>query len=96
MVELGFPELSTEQTELLCSIAEEAAKKYILGKVSAKELDRLDIAVEVEAEKKPVNVTVEIDLLLTEKAKGVDAEALVKAAVEEAHKATEKFLKSLV
>jgi hypothetical protein len=94
MVELGIPELSTEQIELLCQTAEEAAKRYVLGKVSAKDLDRLDIAVEVDGAK-PVNVTVEINLQLTDKAKGVDAETLVKAAVEEAHKATETFLRKL-
>jgi hypothetical protein len=94
MVDLGIPELTTEQTELLCQTAEEAAKKHILSKVSAKDLDRLDIAVEVEGTK-PVEVTVEIDLLLLPKAKGVDAEALVKSAVEEAHRATESFLRKI-
>ena len=94
MAELGIPELSTEQIELLSSNAEETAKKYVLSKVSAKDLDRLDIAVEVDGAK-PVKVTVEIDLLLTKQAKGVDAEALVKEAVQEAHKATENFLRKL-
>ncbi|HSQ49278.1 MAG TPA: DUF3194 domain-containing protein [Candidatus Deferrimicrobiaceae bacterium] len=94
MAELGIPELSTEQIELLSSNAEETAKKYVLSKLSAKDLDRLDIAVEVDGSK-PVKVTVEIDLLLTKQAKGVDAEALVKAAVQEAHKATENFLRKL-
>ena len=94
MAELGIPELSTEQIELLSSNAEETAKKYVLSKLSAKDLDRLDIAVEVDGAK-PVKVTVEIDLLLTKQAKGVDAEALVKEAVQEAHKATENFLRKL-
>jgi hypothetical protein len=94
MVDLGIPELTTEQTELLCQTAEEAAKQFIISKVKAKDLDRLDIAVEV-AGTKPVDVTIEIDLLLAKSAKGVDAQALVKAAVEEAHKASEKFLRQL-
>ncbi len=94
MGELGFPELTTEQIELLCQTTEDAARKYILGKVSGKDIDRLDIAVEVEGTK-PVSVTVEIDLLLTKQAKGVDAEALVKAATDEAHRATENFLRKL-
>jgi hypothetical protein len=94
MAELGIPELSTEQIELLSSNAEETAKKYVLSKVSAKDLDRLDITVEVDGAK-PVKVTVEIDLLLTKQAKGVDAETLVKEAVQEAHKATENFLRKL-
>jgi hypothetical protein len=94
MVDLGIPELTTEQTELLCQTAEEAANNFILSKVSVKNLDMLDISVEV-AGTKPVDVTVEIDLLLGKSVKGIDAEALVKDAVVEAHKAAEKFLRQL-
>ncbi len=93
MDELGFPELSTEQIELLCQTAEDAARKSILSKVSNKDIDRLDIAVEVEGTK-PVNVTVEINLLLAKTA-GTAAEPVVTAAVAEAHKATETFLRKL-
>ena len=92
MGELGFPELSTEQIELLCQTTEDAARKYILSIVSSKDVDRLDIAVEVEGTK-PVKVTVEINLLLSKDMKGTDAEALVKEAVEQAHRATEEFLR---
>lgn len=94
MGELGFPELSTEQIELLCQNAEDSARKYILSKVTSKEVDRLDIAVEVEGTK-PVNVTVEIDLLLSKQTKGVNAEALVETAIKQAHKATENFLRKI-
>jgi hypothetical protein len=94
LVELGIPELSTEQIETLCSKAEDAARKHILSKVSSKMVDRLDISVEAEGSK-PVNVTVEINLTLTPEAKGVDAQALVKEAANEAHKASEKYLRKL-
>ncbi len=94
MGELGFPELSTEQIELLCQTTEDAARKHILGKVPNKDIERLDIAVEVEGTK-PVNVTVEINLLLTKDHKAADAEALVKEAIAEAHKATETFLRKV-
>ncbi len=94
MVELGIPELTTEQIELLCQTAEDAAKKNVLSKVSNKKIDQLDIAVEVEGTK-PVNVTVEINLLLTKEAEGIDAEAVVKDAVETAQKASENFLRQL-
>jgi len=94
MVDLGIPELTTEQIELLCQTAEEAAKNFILSKVAVKNLDTLDIAVEV-AGTKPVDVTVEIDLILNKSVKGVEAEALVKGAVREAHEAAEKFLRQL-
>jgi len=94
VVELGIPELTTEQIETLCQTAEDAARKYIHSKVSPKNIDRLDISVEADGAK-PVNVTVEIDLVLSSQAKGVDAQAVVKAAVSEAHKATENFLRKL-
>jgi len=93
MGELGFPELSTEQIELLCQAAEDAARKTIYAKVSAKDVERLDISVEVEGAK-PVNVTVEINLLLA-KTQRMDAEALVKEAIAHAHTATEIFLSKL-
>jgi len=94
VVELGFPELTTEQIELLCQTAEDAARKYVLSKVTHKNIEFLDIIVEADGAK-PVNVTVEIDLTLTPQTKDIDAEALVKAAVKEAHKATENFLRKL-
>ena len=94
MVELGFPELTTEQIENLCSTAENAARKYVLSKVSNKDIDRLDVSVEADGSK-PVNVTVEIDLILGSQTKNVDADVLVKEAVNEAHKATENFLRKI-
>jgi hypothetical protein len=94
LVELGIPELSTEQIETLCSTAENAARKHVLSKVCSKMVDKLDISVEAEGSK-PVNVTVEINLTLTREAKGVDAQALVKEAANEAHKASENYLRKL-
>ena len=92
VVELGIPELTTEQIETLCSTAENAARKYVLSKVSSKMVDRLDISVEAVGSK-PVNVTVEIDLALSPEAEGIDAQTLVKEAVNEAHIASEKYLR---
>jgi hypothetical protein len=95
MGELGFPELTAEQIELLCQTAEDAARKHVLSRVASKNVDRLDISVEVEGTK-PVNVAVEIDLLLSKQAKDVvDAEALVKEAVDAAHGAAENFLRKI-
>ncbi|MCX6644030.1 MAG: DUF3194 domain-containing protein [Candidatus Bathyarchaeota archaeon] len=94
MVELGIPELTTEQIETLCSTSENAARKYVLSKVSSKMIDRLDISVEAVGSK-PVNVTVEIDLALSPQAKGIDAQTLVKEAINEAHIASEKYLRKI-
>ena len=94
MVELGIPELSTDQIEALCSSAENAARKYVLSKVSSKMVDRLDISVEAEGAK-PVNVTVDINLVLSPEAKGIDVEMLVKEAVNEAYKSVENCLRKI-
>ena len=93
-VELGIPELTTEQIEILCSTAENAARKYVLSKVHFKMVDRLDISVEA-AGSKPVNVTVEIDLDLAPAAKDINAKMLVKEAINEAHKASENYLRKI-
>jgi hypothetical protein len=92
--ELGIPDLTTEQTETLCSTAENAARKYILSKVPLKMVDNLNISVEAEGAK-PVNVTVEIDLALSPEMKDFDAEALVNEAVQEALEASETYLRKL-
>jgi post-segregation antitoxin (ccd killing protein) len=92
--ELGLPDLTTEQIETLCSTAEDAARKYILSKMSLKMVEKLNISVEVEGAK-PVNVTVEIDLVLSPKMKDFDADTLVNEAVQAALAASESYLRKL-
>jgi GGDEF domain-containing protein len=92
--ELGLPDLTTEQIETLCSTAENAARKYILSKMSLKMVEKLNISVEVEGAK-PVNVTVEIDLALSPKMKDFDADTLVNEAVQAALAASESYLRKL-
>jgi len=90
--ELGFPELTAEQIELLCQSIEDSVRRHILSQVSDKEVTRLDIAIEVEGTK-PINVAVEVDLLLSNQAKTVDVETLVKQAVDTGHVAAQNFLR---
>jgi len=92
--ELGLPDLTTEQIETLCSTAEDAARKHILSKVPLKMVDNLNVSVEVEGAK-PLNVTVEVDLALSPKMKGFNAEALVNDAVKVALEASEIYLRKL-
>jgi Protein of unknown function (DUF3194) len=94
VVELGIPELTTEQIESLCQTAEDAARKHILSRVSNKQVDRLDISVEAEGTK-PVSVTVEINLALSLQAKNVDVQGLVKEATVVGQKAAENFLRKI-
>jgi len=92
--ELGIPDLTTKQIEMLCATAENAARKHILSKVPAKMVEKLNISVEADGTK-PVNLTVEIDLELSPKMKDFDADKLVNEAVEEAHKTSENYLRKL-
>jgi GGDEF domain-containing protein len=92
--ELGIPDLTTEQIEMLCATAENAVRKHILSKVSSKMVEKLNISVEADGTK-PVNVTVEIDLELAPKMKDFDADTLVNEAVKEAHRASENYLRKL-
>jgi GGDEF domain-containing protein len=92
--ELGIPDLTTEQIEMLCATAENAARKHILSEVPAKMVEKLDISVEAIGTK-PVNITVEIGLALSPKMKDFDADKLVNEAVKEAYKASENYLRKL-
>jgi hypothetical protein len=92
--ELGIPDLTTDQIENLCSTTENVARKYVLSKVTLKMVEKLDIIVEADGTK-PVNITVEIDLVLSPEMKGLDAGTLVNDAVKEAMKASETYLRKL-
>ena len=94
MVDLGIPELTTKQVEILCSTAENAARKYVLSKIPSKMIDRLNISIEATGSK-PLTVMVEVDLALSKQAKGIDEKTLVKDAVNEAHKASENYLRKI-
>ena len=94
MNDLGIPELTTEQVEALCSNAENAARKYILSKVSSKIVEKLDISVEAEGPK-PLNLTVDVDLALSQQGKDIDLKKLVDEAVKEALKTSDHYLRKL-
>ena len=94
MEKLGIPDLTTEQIEILCETAENAARKHVLSKLSSKMMEKLNISVEAEGTN-PVNITVEIDLELSPKMKNFDTDMLVNEAVKEAFKASENYLRKL-
>jgi arsenate reductase-like glutaredoxin family protein len=50
-----------EEIESICSAAEEAARKFVLSKISLKKLEDLDLTVEAVGDK-PLSVTVEVAL----------------------------------
>jgi hypothetical protein len=92
--ELGLPELTSEQIEELCAIVEEAAREYVLSKVSSKRIETLNVSVEAEGAK-PVMLTVDVDIALSPLMKNFDVQKLVKEAMEEAFKDAKKYLREL-
>ena len=94
MEELGIPELSSEQIEELCSIAEKTAREYVTSKVSPKRIETLDISVETEGTK-PVKLTVDVDVSLSPLMKNFDVQKLVDEAVKEAFTSAENYLREL-
>ncbi len=92
--ELGLRELTAEQIEALCLTAENAARKHILSKVSSKMVEKLNVSVEADGAK-PVNLTVEIDIVLSPQTKDLDLDKLVDEAVKEALKVSENYLRKL-
>jgi|YelNatPaOPRAMG01_1025707.scaffolds.fasta_scaffold04596_9 hypothetical protein len=96
METLRLPELSDEQLEHLCLIAEAAARKYMLSKASEKDYVHLDVSVEAEGAKQ-LALSVEIEAVLTPRV-SLSEESLriiVKDAVKEAFKASEEYLRKL-
>jgi len=61
--EIDLPELKLHQIEEICRIAEEAARRYILSKVSFRRIADLNIIIDVSVAG-PVTVNVDIDATL--------------------------------
>ena len=92
--ELELPELTTEQTETLCSTAEDAARKHILSKATSKNIENLSISVEAEGSK-PLNLSIEVDLTLGARANGIDPKILADEAAKQALRAAENYMRNL-
>jgi len=93
-VEIGIPELKSEQIEELCSIVEKTARQYLISKVSQKRIEALNISVETEGTK-PVRLTVDIDVSLSPIMKKFNVQKLVDEAIKEAFTSAENYLREL-
>lgn len=94
MKELNIPVLTTEQIEELCLTVEKAAREYVLSKVPPKKIQELNISVETEGAK-PVQLNVEVELVLSPLMEKVHVEKIVDEAVKEAFVSAEKLLRDL-
>jgi hypothetical protein len=93
--QLGLPKLTSEQIEQLCCVAETAARKHVLSKVPSKKVEALNISAETEGEK-PVRLTVEVDIRLSNRAENSDLQKLSDEAVKEAFASAERYLRELI
>lgn len=94
MEEIGLQEFTEEQMETICSLAEEAAREYILTRVHPKRVETLNITVETSAEY-PVTLTVELELELSPLMRNLNAQKLADEAVKEAFAKAEKYMREM-
>jgi hypothetical protein len=92
--ELGIPELTSEQIEELCSIAEEAARKHVLSKIPKKRIEILNISIEAEGTN-PVTLTIDVEITLSPIMKNYNVQRLVDEATRNAFTVAEKYLREL-
>ncbi len=94
MEELGIPDLTDEQIETVCRIAEEAARKYVYSKLPKKRVESLNVCVEVEGTR-PVNLEIDVDVELDSSMESVDVESVSDIATKEGFRAAEDYLRKL-
>ncbi|MBS7643405.1 DUF3194 domain-containing protein [Candidatus Bathyarchaeota archaeon] len=90
--EIGLPELKLHQIEEVCKVAEEAARRYILSKVSFRRIADLNITIDISVAG-PVTINVDIDATLSPLEAGVDVGQITREASEKALEAAEGKLR---
>ena len=91
---LGIPELTSEQIEELCLIAEKAAREHVLSRVPSKKIETLEVSAEAEGTK-PVALKVDVDVILSPSVRDFDVQKLADEAVREAFISAEKHLREI-
>jgi hypothetical protein len=90
----GIPKLTVEQVAQLCEGAEQAARNYVLSKISKNRIVDLDVTVDAEGTK-PVTVNVDVNVVLSPLMKDFDVEALTKEATNQAFVYVDEYLREL-
>ena len=94
MAETGIPELTLEQVAELCEGAEQAARKYVIFKVSTSRIVTLDVTVEAEGTK-PVTVNVDVNVVLSTIMKDFNVKSLANEATKQAFVHIKEYLREL-
>jgi hypothetical protein len=91
---LEIPELTSEQIEELCLVAEKAARHRVLSEILSRKVETLDINADPEGTK-PVKLKVDVTLTLSPTLKNLNVQKLADEAVKEAFSSVEKHLRHL-
>ncbi len=94
MEEIGILELTLEQMEELCEIAEETAREYIFSKVPPRRISALNVTVDAEGTK-PVTINVDVEVVLSPLLRDFNVEKLVEEAKERAFASAREYLGGL-
>ncbi len=94
MEETRITELTIEQMEELCEIAEDTAREYVLSEVPPRRISVLNVAVDAEGAK-PLIINIDVEVTLSPMMKNFDLETLVKEATRRAFTSIEKYLRKL-
>ncbi len=92
--EIGISELTSEQVETLCAIAEQAARDHVFSKVPSGQVTVLNITVDTEGSK-PVTVNVEVEITLLSSTRNYDVKKLANEATKQAFREVEVYLRDL-
>ena len=95
MEEIGLEELTPEQQEQLCILAEKAARDYILSKIPPRKINTLNITIEIEG-KRPITINAETEIQLASTKENIDINQLAEQATKKAIKATDEYLRQIV
>jgi len=91
---IGIPELTLDQLEALCDVAERAARKHILSRVPSHRISDINISVDVEG-LRPVTVNIDIEVTLSPLMRGFDVDRLISEAAEKAFQSIEQYLRRI-
>jgi hypothetical protein len=94
LVENGITELTIEQLEILCESTEQITRDYVLSQVPVSRISDLDITIEAEGTK-PVNINVEVSIILSPLMKDFNVEGLTKEATKRAFIHIEEYFREL-
>jgi hypothetical protein len=92
--DIGIPELILEQVEGLCEGAERAAREHILSQIPTNRIATLDVTIDTEGTK-PLNVNVDVTVVLSPLMKDFNVEVLTEEATKKAFAYVEEYLREL-